>query len=155
MKGKQVGTGNTISRYCGGATVEDDGRILPTAFMLRAKDREHNPPYISFNWLEFFDRHSQDAQIEEIRTALKKKLNIGSNAKLALLSVADIHREFYQNGEQIKIDIQHLPEETPGSEDPSHCGFIMDVDIDEGVIATLLAQLVSRTVPAQLTSATP
>jgi len=153
MTGDQIRAGNTILRYCGFQMLsEEDGKPTAAAYKLSKRDKEHDPPYLSFNWLEYFSGQTKKVQIEAIRTILEKKMNrIGSQAKLALLPVEEIHRKFEESEENINIDIQHLPDETPEREDPSHCGFLMDIDIDkdEGVVAKLLAQVVCTMKPAK------
>ena len=63
--------------------------------------------------------------------------------------VEEIHHKFEESEDNIKIDIQPLPDETPEREDPSHCGFLMDIDKDESVIAGLLAQVACKMEPAR------
>lgn len=147
----KISPGNTISRYCGFQTLsEETGYPTADAYKLSDTDRKHTPPYLSFNWLEYFQGKKRTEQIDEIRTILNKKMRrIGTQARLALLAVEEIHQEFKYAQENPNIDLQHLPVETPEWNDPSHCGLFWDIDQDEDVIAALLAQIPCNLVPAK------
>ena len=147
----KISPGNTISRYCGRQTLsEETGYPTANAYKLSGTDRKHTPPYLSFNWLEYFKGKKRTEQIDEIRTILNKKMRrIGTQARLALLAVEEIHQEFKYAQENPNIDLQHLPVETPEWNDPSHCGLFWDIDQDEDVIAALLAQIPCSLVPAK------
>lgn len=142
--------GNTISRYCGYQTLsEATGYPTADAYKLSNTDRRHNPPYLSFNWLEYFKRKTETERIAEIKIILSKKMKVGTQAKLALLVVEEIHKEFENAKENPNIDLQHLPVEATEWKDPSHCGLLIDIDQDEDVIAALLAQVPNKLVPAK------
>lgn len=147
----KIPPGNTISRYCGATTLSESGYPTADAYKLSDTDRRHNPPYLSFNWLEYFEGKTQREQIDEIRIILKKKMRrIGTQARLALLAVEEIHKEFNNAHENPNIDLQHLPVETPEWDDPSHCGLFIDIDQDEDIIAALLSQINCKLVPAKI-----
>ena len=147
----KISPGNTISRYCGATTLSQvTGYPTADAYKLSDTDRKHNPPYLSFNWLEYFKGKTEIEQIDEIRIILNKKMRrIGTQARLALLAVEEIHKEFKNAQENPNIELQHLPVETPEWNDPSHCGLFIDIDQDEDVIAALLAQVPCKLVPAK------
>lgn len=150
MIGDKIPTNNTISRYCGKQTLsEANGYPTADAYKLSNTDKRHNPPYLSFNWLEYFKRKTEPERIDEIRIILNKKMNVGTQAKFALLVVGEIRKEFENAQENPNIDLQHLPVETSEWKDPSHCGLLIDIDQDEDVIAALLAQVSCRLVPAK------
>ena len=150
MIGEEIPLKDSISRYCGKTTLSElNGLPTADAYKLSNTDRENNPPYLSFNWLEYYKSKTHAEQIEEIRTIINNKMRrIGTQAKLVLLVVEQIHKEF-ENAQEKQVKINHLPVETSEWEDPSHCGLFWDIDQDEDVIATLIAQTSSRLEPAK------
>lgn len=125
-----------VSRYCGGSHVDKD-HIDGAAFQLRQTDR-----YLSVNWLEYLRCTSREFEINEVRTALQSKLQLGSTSKIAVLSVGNIE----DVGEVCGIGrLQVLHEQE--IDDLSHSG-IHGYTVNDDVVADELANSIEETYDA-------
>jgi len=149
MQGDKIPETDTISRYCPPTKISETGKPLGYAFMLSASDLKpkSEKPYISVNWLEYFNETDREGQIQEIRDILLKKLKISSKAKLALLKINLIYEHFKNSEYNPKI--LHWPEQTDVYSDPSHAG-IFDIETDPDIIADMIAQVETEIVPAKV-----
>jgi hypothetical protein len=147
MKGDRIPETDTISRYCPYTKISETGKPLGSAFMPRARDLESENPHISVNWLEYFKQATKQGQIQEIRNILSIKMKVSNSAKLAILKVNDIYKQFKNSNYKPKI--LHWPDQTEAYSDPSHAG-IFDIENDPDVIADMIAQIDCDMVPAKI-----
>ena len=137
MKGDQVPDSDHIARYCGGSSVESDGTINRMAFRIR-----NGEEYLSVNWLEFLKKSSRE-EIAEVRNVLRKKLTLGSRARIAVANVGSLINHIRE--ERI-LNVQHEPE-LP--DDPSHSG-IFGYGIDDDLIEHMIAEVFQASYPSRL-----
>ena len=144
MKGDPVPDSDHISRYCGGAQI-DNGKITGKAFRLRKRTGSEEK-YLSVNWLEFLKKADRDAEIEEIRKVFSRKdFQLGTQAKFAVLNVGST-RTHVRTRSPDSRDLRILHE--PEVDDPSHSG-IHNLRLEDELIAELIAQTVKETHPAK------
>ena len=136
MKGDQVPDSDHIARYCGGSSVESDGTINRMAFRIR-----NGEEYLSVNWLEFLKKSSRE-EIAEVRNVLRKKLTLGSRARIAVANVGSLINHIRE--ERI-LNVQHEPE-LP--DDPSHSG-IFGYGIDDDLIELMIAEVFQESYPSK------
>jgi hypothetical protein len=134
MKGDMIPDPHHISRYCGGSTVQEDGRVGPSAFILRTQDE-----YLSVNWLENLDPEKRDKQLQELRSIFKNTLNVRATAKIAVLNVGRM-RTHVRDLTEDKRDLQ-VKHEPIINDDDSHCGIYNLRDNNE-----LIAELISQSI---------
>lgn len=80
---------------------------------------------------------------------LGTKLNLGSTAKIAVLNVGDMQDHVRKNSlDHRDLRILHRPDEPSDKPDPSHSG-IFDTEVDEQLIAELIAEKVLETYAAK------
>lgn len=107
MDGDTLPDGDHVVRYCRPGTVDDSG--LPMAHAFERRPREHAP---SVNWLELLQAPDRSSAIREITKALRQKITVRPNGRLAVLNVDEVIRavgEFH-------LSFVHRPEPN----DPSH-----------------------------------
>jgi hypothetical protein len=138
MKGDRLPEQDHISRYCSPKTAPD-GQPTLASFMPRSK----KDPYLSVNWLEYFDLPDQPAQIAQLRQTIG--LTLAANGKFAVLNVGEVI-DFVEKNDPDKrvLDVLHEPEE----DDKSHSGIYGYSSEDIGV-AQLIAEVVIEIYPAK------
>jgi GTPase len=111
-------------------------KTAATAFYLR-----RNEKYLSVEWLEYFQQHVKEDPVRKVASIFKKKLNVGSTARMAVLNVSNMcHHVKTQTASTIRV----LHE--PGKNDPAHAG-IHDTAQDEMIIAELITETVDTLYP--------
>ncbi len=144
LKDEPIPPDHHVSRYCGGGSLSKNDEVTGPSFFL--KDDEE---YLSVNWLELLRLGDRDSEIEEVRRVLGTKLNLGSTAKIAVLNVGDMQDHVRKNSlDHRDLGILHRPDEPPDKPDPSHSG-IFDMEVDEQLIADLIAEKVLETYAAR------
>jgi hypothetical protein len=139
MKGSPLPPEDHIARYCGNATLSEDGTVSPSAFRLR----KNKDQYLSVKWLEYLKQPNRISEINEARRLFAGgNFKLGSTARIAVLNVGAVctHVEMQSH---FKIRVLH----EPSSVDPSHSG-IHDTIQDELMISELIAEQVIETHPA-------
>ena len=134
MKGDVIPDDNHVSRYIGKSKIVN-GRISGEAFRLREGEES-----ISVNWLEFFDLHDRNAEINEIRKAfVNKERTLGAQAIFAVLNIGNV-KEYVQqeSDDNRRLSILHDPEEPV---DMSHAG-IYNAPKDDPSIGDMIAELI-------------
>lgn len=82
MKGDRIPDVDHIARYCGGATVHEDGSIDGVAFRLRGGET-----FLSVNWLEYLDPADRNRQLTELRRVfLDKNFSLRKTARFTVLN---------------------------------------------------------------------
>ncbi len=64
MKGDPLPDEDHIARLCGGARLDEDGKVIGACFMPRS-----NEAYLSVNWLEWLAPTGRMAQLTGVRQA--------------------------------------------------------------------------------------
>ena len=126
---------DNVARYCSPRHLGGDGLPLEAAFHLR--DSEN---YVSTNWLEHFHPADRPFQLDCLRQSLKRKLNIGRNARLAVLNV---ETAVVACKSKLSLDIRFITLDDP--DDPSHTGIYGMAALtaeDKASAATALAKSV-------------
>ncbi len=140
MKDDPVPIHNHISRCCFASRCTEDGQVTGAAFLPREKD-----DYLSVNWLEYLQQANRQDEIQEVRRVLSLKLELTTNAKIAVLNVGDILDHVQANTpDNRSLRVLHVPVEI----DPSHSG-IYGFKYDDPMIADLIAEVVQETYPSQ------
>lgn len=137
MKGDPVPGKDHISRYCAPKTAPD-GQPTGASFMPR---KEHD--FLSVNWMEYFDKTDQKAQIAKIREHIE--LSLARNGLFAVLNVGKVIDYTHRIGEK-KLAILHEP--TQG--DPSHSG-VHGYQHEDLLVAELIAEIVIEIYPSRQT----
>lgn len=144
MTGSPLPPEDHIARYCGYATLSEDGTVSSSAFRLRKNRAEE---YLSVQWLEFMKQSDRIAEIKEVcRLLTAGNFHLKSKAIIAVLNVGDIC-ENVEKKSHFKIRVLHEPLDL----DPSHSG-IHDTIQDELMISELIAEKVLETYPAVISS---
>ncbi len=127
---------DSVSRYCRGSSIDEQGRVTGPAFELRESEDS-----LSVNWIEYLKLNNQDEAIDAIWNILHEKLRVSHTARLAILHVGntiDHVRELSPDNRMLAV--QHQPIEEI---DPSHAG-INGYSYMERSIAELIAQSVEE-----------
>lgn len=134
---------HNVSRYCPAKKLNDDlTRPTPAAFLPRPGE-----PYLSVNWLEFFQLPFVAEQLAKVRQALKSKLELRRSARLAVLGVGPAKRMVAtQNINGPDVEFRHRPDEP--DPDPSHAGIFNVAGAEDLRIAAALADAVHDIHPA-------
>lgn len=128
----QIPNEDHIARYCKPKTIDEEGNVLPIAFMLRKGETS-----LSVNWLEFLNCPDREKEINKIRKIYSKKFKkVPKKAKISILNVGDIKAKLTN-----KIKVIH----DPTLVDSSHSGIIFLNNINIETIATLIVELVLET----------
>ena len=99
--------------------------------------------YLSVNWMEFFGKTDQKAQISKIREHIE--LSLAKHGIFAVLNVGKVIDQIQRFGEK-KLAILHEP--TQG--DPSHSG-VHGYQHEDLLIAELIAAIVIEIYPSRQT----
>lgn len=131
MKGDPVPDVHHIARYCGGATLNEDGTPNGAAFRLRLRSGKPEQ-FLSVNWLEHLALGSREAELIELRKVLNGKgLQLGATARIAILNVGELRQHVAANSPDGRaLQVLHEPEQA----DPSHSG-IHGLSLDDDLIA--------------------
>lgn len=138
MRGDRLPAQDHISRYCRPKTLQEDGQPSRASFMLRPDEE-----FLSVNWLQYFDLPDRQAQITQVRQAIRLKLQ--AKAKIAVLNVGGILNRVHRNSDRV-LAVLHEPEQ----DDPSHSG-IHGYRHEDDLVADLIAEEVRETYPARET----
>ncbi len=143
MKGDQVPDPDHVARYCGGASIHEDGRVDGGVFRLRKLE-----PYLSVNWLEYLEPSDRSKQLDAVRTAFQQKprFKVGSTARFAVHNVGAL-RTYVRDESPDRRELSVLHE--PDLDDASHCG-VYGLTMDDDLIADLIADIVQATYPAKV-----
>lgn len=134
MKGDMLPDTDHVTRLCGGAQLNEDGRPEGYAFLLKPGES-----FLSVNWVECLGLDNREQQIAEVLRVLSTKRKVGSTARLALLNIGN-SKSAVREGTTDGLNIRYVHEpDTDTPIDPSHSG-IYDLPISEGDI-TAAAQL--------------
>ncbi len=140
MKGDVIPDPDHVARYCGASTV-DDGKIQPTAFMLRERDA-----YLSVNWLEKLRGPDRAGQVGELQKLYATKLQVGAKARMAILNVGTVrYKVENESPDKWVLRVLHEFED----DDPSHSGIYGIPYDDREIAAELIAQVVLENHPAR------
>ena len=143
MKGDAVPDPEHVARYCGGASVHEDGSVDGSAFRLRDHRGE---TFLSVNWLELLDPSDRYRQLTALRqTYQAKNFNLRPAARFAVLQVGEV-RTHVRDGSRDSRELQVLHQPEP--DDSSHCG-IFGLRAEDDVIADLIAETVHEIHPAR------
>jgi hypothetical protein len=146
MKGDRVPDRDHCARYCGGATIDEDGRVTGNAFRLR--NRGDTPEsYLSVNWLEFLTRSDRSEQVKALQQvfATKTRFKVGSTARFAVHQTGELRDHVLATSPDARrLDVLHEPE----PDDESHAG-LYGLGLDDELIAELIAEAVQETYPAR------
>ena len=137
MSGDPLTDQDNVSRYCAFTTLLPDGRPSGASFMFRAVDK-----FLSVNWLEYFNLPDQQSQIAHVRRVIR--MNLGANAKIAVLNVGETIEHVHTNSDKRALAFLREPTE----EDPSHSG-IHGYGHEDDLVAQLIAEVVRETYPAK------
>lgn len=139
MKGDAIPDQNHIARYCSPKHI-DDGKIQPTAFMLKQTEES-----LSVNWLEFLNPKNRQTEIAELRNIYSLKLTVRSRAKIAVLNVGEVREKVLtESPDRRNLRVLHDPE----ADDLSHSG-IYGLRPDAELIAELMLQTVREDYPVR------
>ena len=143
MKGSTIPDEDHIARYCGFGTLDEDGKIGATAFMLRKDENE-----LSVDWLEFLSCSNREDEIIEIRKVYTSNRSVGTKAKIAILNVGKLRQNVREKLEK-KPDYQELQViHDPLANRPSHSG-IHNMKHEDNTIPKLLTEVVIDSPPAK------
>ncbi|SDW87679.1 hypothetical protein [Thiocapsa roseopersicina] len=146
MKGDQVPDADHVARYCGGASIHEDGRVDGSVFRLRKFDGKPEP-YLSVNWLEYLEPSDRSKQLDALRTAFQQKpsFKVRSSARFAVHNVGALRGYVRTNSpDQCELSVLHEPD----LDDDSHCG-VYGLPMDDDLVADLIADIVQATYPAK------
>jgi hypothetical protein len=134
-----------VARYCGGATLDEEGRVTGNAFRLRTRGGVPET-YLSVNWLELLSGANRVAQIEALRAAFAgKAFKVGSTAKFAVHQVGELCEYVRsQSPDRRQLHVLHAPE----PDDESHAA-LHGLQLDDELIAELIAEVVQESFPAK------
>jgi len=123
-----------IARYCKPMAIED-GRLLPTAFMLRPEEE-----YLSVNWLEYLNCSNRESEIQGVLAAYSaKQFKPKASSKIAVLNVGKVRQAVrLESSDGRNLRILHKPS-LPY--DPSHSG-VHNISPDNELIAEIIVQLI-------------
>ncbi len=140
MKGDIIPNEEHIARFCRPSHVSN-GKVQATAFMIRPIEDS-----LSVNWLEFLNCPSRSEEIAEIRKIYSKKnLNIGPNAKIAVLNVGEMcGKVLTESPDSRVLEVLH----NPSGNDQSHSG-IYNCRVDDELIAELIVEVVRNLYPGR------
>jgi hypothetical protein len=147
VKGVQVPDPDHVARYCGGASIHEDGRIDGGVFRLRKLDGKPEP-YLSVNWLEYLEPSDRAKQLDALRTTFQQKprFKVGSSARFAVHNVGDLRAYVRANSpDQRELSVLHEPD----LDDASHCG-VYGLAMDDDLVADLIADIVQAIYPAKV-----
>lgn len=137
MPGTEIPETDHVSRLCGGARCDEQGRPLGLAFRLRSGER-----YLSVNWLELTQARSRTAELASVRAHLQDKgISLGATAYLAVLhlrSTFDLVAAEWKHGGRLRA---HHEPSLPS--DPSHAG-IYGYAAEDRLVAQLIAETVAE-----------
>ena len=140
MKGDTIPDQHHVARFCDNKHI-DGGFIQATAFMLRSGEES-----LSVNWLEFLNCSCRESEIDELRNTYSRKLKLGVKAKIAVLTVGEVHKKVLtESPDRRNLKVLHNPEVN----DPSHSGIYNLRHDDEIIIAELILETVQETYPAR------
>lgn len=147
MKGEKIPDQDHIARYCPFTKLSPEGKVLATAFMLRAPlpDRPDEVS-LSVNWLEFLNCPNRDSEINEIRGVYSSTFErVGSQAKIAVLNVGEVRSKVLKESpDNRNLEVLHDPQEN----DSSHSG-IYNLKQNDELIAELISKTVRQSYPAR------
>ncbi len=143
MKGDPIPASDHVVHYCSFTQLDDEGNPSGVAFRLKVRDGTLED-YLSVDWLEYFEEEPQTAKIEALRNVLRNFLNLGAQAKLAVLKVETLIKTVSEQIPGRALTVQHEP--LPQRE--CHSG-IYGLGEDDDVVADLIASLVAETHPAR------
>lgn len=135
MPGPNIPASNHVSRLCGVARCDDDGRPRGAAFMLRP-----NEPYLSVNWLEQTGASSREQQLAIVRKHLANKgMKLPEKGRLAMLHLQIVFDQVEMGTpDSRRLSAHHEPDQP---HDPSHSG-IYGYSAEDQLIADLMADAV-------------
>lgn len=131
-----------VVRYCRPRTIDSQRRVTSAAFVFRT--RPNREPFLSVNWLEYFEATTRAEQVQFVRELLGKKLTLSRNGRLGVLQIGRV-RALAQNPATDSVRVE--PHRSEG--DPSHAG-IHVASQHEIAAATVLANLVGEVFPARV-----
>ena len=118
-----------VARYCLYSKHSDE-RPMPAAFELRG-----NEEFLSSNWIEYFDMHDLESNLNKVRDEFEKHHSMKKNGRFAVLNVGDVKNIIeFEHG--TKLRIEDLEEE----DYPAHAGVWLPPDHFE--IALTLSEMV-------------
>ena len=142
MPGPEIPETDHVSRLCGAARRDEQGRPLGLAFRLRSGES-----YLSVNWLELTQARSRTDQLANVRVHLQGKgISLGATACLAVLhlgSTFDLVAAEWKGGSRL-----HAHHEPTLPSDPSHAG-IYGYAPEDRLVAQLIALSVAEIHPAR------
>ena len=138
MPNPSIPPSDHVVRWCKASEIDrDTGEVGPGPFLLSPKDTDGG---ISVNWLEHCHPTDLEAQLQEVREVLAKKMKkISVDSRLARLNIGRaIASVAESSGGVVIIDVVHSPEEEPGRWiDASHA-LVSGLTIDDEASAVSL-----------------
>ena len=133
-----------VARYCRKASIDDDGRVGPGAFMLRpAIGARPAEDYLSVNWLELLEGADMVERLRMLRQTHPMERKRGE--QFAVLSVGNTRNAVHaMSTDQVWLRFLHKPLEG----NASHAGIHDTAGETEVDLAHLIAETVLCTAPA-------
>ena len=146
MQGQPLPESDHIARYCGGASVYEDGSIDGSAFRLKRKGGAWEE-YLSVNWLEFLGTDNRTEQLVALRAVLTQKgFKLGATSRFAVHGVGAL-RDYvrYKSPEATDLSVRH----EPFDDDQSHSSIYGLRPEEDDLISDLIAEAVEELLPGK------
>ena len=130
MTDSQLPDDDHLSRYCKPSSIDAFGLPMASAFELRTGE-----PYLSANWLEYFDTLDLTIAVNEVREAfLEKGYRLRQSGRFAVFNVGAA-KTAAREATGRSLHIEHLPLD----DDKSHAGVFGYTDDDLAVALEIKA----------------